>query len=98
MKSAALLAAASNLRIAVACWGGAIAQNAAIHFAASLPVWPHTDRAPYPLMVEFDCSENPLREAIVRDPVEPANGKIAVPAGPGLGIELIPEIVARYAI
>jgi D-galactarolactone cycloisomerase len=98
MKTAVQFAAHSNLRVAVACWGGAISQNAAVHFAASLPVWPHTDRAPYPLMVEFDVSENPLREAIVANPIEPANGKIAVPSAPGLGIELIPEVVARYTI
>jgi D-galactarolactone cycloisomerase len=98
MKTAAQFAAHNNLRVAVACWGGAISQNAAVHFAASLPVWPHTDRAPYPLMVEFDISENPLRDAIIANPVEPANGKIAVPSAPGLGIELIPEVVARYTI
>jgi D-galactarolactone cycloisomerase len=98
MKTAVQFAAYSNLRVAVACWGGAISQNAAVHFAASLPVWPHTDRAPYPLMVEFDVSENPLRDAIVANPIEPANGKIAVPSAPGLGIDLIPEVVARYTI
>ena len=98
MKSAALYAATNNLRVAVSCWGGAIALNAAVHFAASLPLWPHTDNAPYPLMVEFDCGENPLRDAVVRSPLEPANGRIAVPTQPGLGIEFIADVVARYKV
>lgn len=97
-KGAALYAASNNVRVAVSCWGGAVALAAAVHFAASLPAWPHTDNAPYPLMVEFDCAENPLRDAVVRDPLEPANGKIAIPTLPGLGVELIPEVVARYKV
>jgi D-galactarolactone cycloisomerase len=98
MKSVALLAAANNVRIAVSCWGGAVALNAAIHFAASLPSWPHTDNAPYPLMVEFDVGDNPLRDQVVSNPIMPANGKIAVPKSPGLGIELKPDVIARYKI
>jgi D-galactarolactone cycloisomerase len=98
MKGAALFALTNNLRIAVPCWGGAVALNAAVHFAASLPPWPHTENAPYPLMVEYDCAENPLRDQIVNDPIRPAKGLIAVPTRPGLGIDLNPEIVARYKV
>jgi D-galactarolactone cycloisomerase len=98
MKSVALYAMHNNLRLAVACWGGAVALNTALHFAASLPAWPHTANAPYPLMVEYDCGENPLRDRIVAEPIRPAAGKIAVPKGFGLGLELNSEAVAQYKI
>ena len=35
-----------------------IALAASVHFAASLPAWPHTDNPPFPLMVEYDVGEN----------------------------------------
>lgn len=98
MKGVAVMASSHNLRIAVSCWGGAVALHAAIHYAASLPPWPHTDNAPYPLMVELDCADNPLRDRIVSDPIRPVNGRIAIPTRPGLGIDLIDEAVARYRI
>jgi D-galactarolactone cycloisomerase len=98
MKGVALFASSNNLRVAVSCWGGAIALNAAVHFAASLPPWPHTDNAAYPLMVEFDCGNNPLRDEIVDDPIQPAKGRIAVPLSCGLGIDLKPDVVARFKL
>ena len=72
MKAVALLAAMNNLRVSLPCWGSAIALNAAIHFAASLPTWPHTDNLPYPMLVEYDVGDNPLRDLLVHDPVKPA--------------------------
>ncbi len=98
MKGVAMLASSHNLRMAVSCWGGAVALHAAVHYAASLAPWPHTDKPPYPLMVEFDCADNPLRDRIVSDPIQPVNGRIAVPTGPGLGVDLIEEAVAQYRI
>jgi D-galactarolactone cycloisomerase len=88
----------NNLRISMPCWGSAIALNAAIHFAASLPMWPHTDNEPYPMLVEFDVGDNPLRDQLVYDPVKPNNGALPIPQGPGLGLRLNPEVVARYTI
>ena len=98
MKAVALLAQMNNLRISLPCWGSAIALNAAIHFAASLPDWPHTENPPYPMLVEYDVGDNPLRELLVHDPVAPANGELPVPLEPGLGLRLNPEIVAHYTV
>jgi D-galactarolactone cycloisomerase len=54
--------------------------------------------APPPAVFELDCTENPIRDAVVRAPfrVDPADGCIAVPTGPGLGIEVVPEAVEEY--
>ena len=98
LKAIATLAQACNLRISPPCWGSAIALAAAVHFAASLPAWPHTDNAPYPLMVEYDVGENPLRDLLVHDPIVPKDARLPVPTGPGLGLRLDPEIVARYRV
>ena len=98
MKAVALLAAANNLRVSLPCWGSAIALNAAIHFAASLPTWPHTENPPYPMLVEYDVGDNPLRDRLVDNPVKPSNGELPIPSGPGLGLQLNPKIVAQYTI
>lgn len=98
MKAVAQLAMMHNLRVSPPCWGSAIALNAALHFAASLPAWPHTDNPPHPMLVEYDVSDNPLRDLLVHDPVQPADGMLAVPAGPGLGLKLNPDIVKRYTV
>ncbi len=98
LKAIAILAQASNLRVSPPCWGSAIALAASVHFAASLPAWPHTDNPPYPLMVEYDVGENPLRDKLVHNPIRPENAQLPVPSGPGLGIRIDPEIVARYKV
>jgi D-galactarolactone cycloisomerase len=98
MKAVAQLAQMNNLRVSLPCWGSAVALNAALHFAASLPKWPHTENPPYPMLVEYDVGDNPLRDQLVKNPVQPGNAELPVPAGPGLGLELNPETVARYTV
>lgn len=98
MKAVALLAAVSNLRVSVPCWGSAIAQSAAVHFAAHMPLWPHTDHEPYRILVEYDVAENPLRDELVKTPISPKDGVLDVPHGPGLGIELRDDVLDRYRV
>ena len=95
-KAVALLAQMNNLRVSPPCWGSAIALAAAVHFAASLPVWPHTDHVPYPVLVEYDVNENPLRDRLATNPVRPDKGGLPVPTGPGLGIAIDREAVAAH--
>jgi D-galactarolactone cycloisomerase len=63
---------------------------------ASLPASPHTDNVPYPRMLEFDVGDNPLRDRLITRAFVPADGTVAVPTGPGLGIELDPAVVEQY--
>jgi D-galactarolactone cycloisomerase len=98
MKAVAQLAAINNLTVSMPCWGSAVALNAALHFAASLPAWPHTSNPPYPMLVEYDVGDNPLRDLLVQDAVKPRNGELPVPKGPGLGLTLNPDIVAKYKV
>jgi D-galactarolactone cycloisomerase len=94
-KTVAALAQLNNLRLSPPCWGSAVAIAAAVHFAASLPVWPHSDRVPYPMLVEYDVSENPLRDELAINPVRLGGGGLVVPSGPGLGIELDRAVIER---
>jgi L-alanine-DL-glutamate epimerase-like enolase superfamily enzyme len=40
--------------------------------------------------------ESPLRAALVRPEPAIEDGRMALPSGPGLGVELVDEAVARY--
>ena len=84
----AVLAQASNLRVAPHVWGGAVGLATACHFIAALPNTPHTDHPPVPLMLEYDMSDNELRTRLLKTPLSLEAGHVLLPQGPGLGIEL----------
>ena len=48
--------------------------------------------------MELDANPNPLREALVAQPLEVVDGHLDLPAGPGLGIELNRATVDRYQV
>ena len=47
-------------------------------------------------MLEFDRTEHPIRQAILMRPIEHVSGIVAVPDGPGLGIEIDRNALARF--
>ena len=94
----ATLAQAQNLRVAPHVWGGAVGLATACHFIAALPATPHTDHPPYPLMLEYDMSDNALRTQLLKTPLRLEAGHVLLPEGPGLGIELDPAAVERYRV
>jgi L-alanine-DL-glutamate epimerase-like enolase superfamily enzyme len=86
----AALAHAHNLMIAPHAFGGAVLLVASLHFAASIP---------NALVVEHDRNENPLREALLKEPIAvDRHGMVALPTRPGLGIELDRSIVDKYRV
>ncbi len=97
-KAIALLAQIQNLRVSPSIWGGGLAIAAGLHYAASLPVWPHTDHAPYPMMIEYDLGASPFRERMVPTPTPDADGLLPVPPGPGLGVVPDFDSVQEFAI
>ena len=63
---------------------------ASLHFNAVLP------RA---LFLEYNVCENPMLREVIANPVTlGADGFIAVPQGPGLGIEINESAVRRFAV
>lgn len=83
-----ILSTANNIRFIPHCWGSGISFAATAHFMSTLD-----DGLPWltainePLM-EFDQSENPLRDEILCEALVCRKGYLEVPRGPGLGIEI----------
>lgn len=95
-KAIATLVDAAHLRLVPGCWGSAVVIAAAIHFIASRPAVPHTDNIPYPTMLEYDIADNPLRDRLTKAPILPERLGVAVPTGPGLGIEIDQQALATF--
>jgi D-arabinonate dehydratase len=86
----AALAHACGKMVAPHAFSGAVLLAASLHFLASIPNG---------LVLEFDQNENPLRDALLKEPLTlGSDGLIAPPEHPGLGIELDPAVVDRYRI
>lgn len=75
-------------------WGSVVNFQASLHFAACLPERRGSLRWP---LFEYDPSENPLRTAFASHPLD-GQGCVAVPDGPGLGLDLTPERLAPFII
>lgn len=86
----------SGLRVSPHVWGGAIAQAAAAHFAAAIPPEPHPQLSEVP--VEWDVSDNPMRDELLIEPLSVENGHMKLPSGPGLGIEVDLNALKRLTL
>ena len=93
------LAWLNHLRMVPHNWGTAIRTAAILHWMSTVPPITQALAAP-PALFELDCTENPIRGAIVRSPIhiDPEDGCIAVPTGPGLGIEVVREALEEYCV
>lgn len=97
MRRVADMAALRGIRVVPHVWGTAVQIAASLQFvAALLPDPPRRD--PVAPIFEFDRTHNPFRQAIVTSPVEHENGILAVPDGPGLGIEINRDALAKFAM
>lgn len=94
----AQLAMMEHLRLSPHVWGSGVGLAAAVHFVASLAVYPHANNIPRPTLVEYDLGTNPLRDSILKNPLKPADGAIAVSDAPGLGIEVDWDAVDRHVL
>jgi len=48
-------------------------------------------------MLEFDRSEHAIRQAVLAEPIEHRAGRVAIPTGPGLGIEIDRTTLDRFS-
>ncbi len=94
-KKIADMAAAFGVRYVPHVWGTAIGLAATLQLIAVLPASPLrlTPREP---LLEFDRSEHPFRHAVVTQPLEHEGGRVRIPTGPGLGIEIDREALKRF--
>lgn len=94
-KKIADMAAAFGVRYVPHVWGTAIGLAAALQLIAVLPASP-LRLAPREPLLEFDRSEHPFRQAVVTQPLEHEGGRVSIPTGPGLGIEIDREALRRF--
>jgi len=97
-KKIADMAEAFGVRYNPHVWGTGIAIAASLQLLAVLPS--HTPRSLAPLepILEFDRTEHPIRQAILTRPIEHTSGLVAVPEGPGLGVEIDRDALTRFAV
>lgn len=95
---AAAVAQVHHVRLCPHCWAGTIQRVATLHVLATLPDWRLAPLAPDAAPLECDVSEYPLRDELISPPLRPGpDGLVPVPTAPGLGIEVSPEALAKYA-
>jgi D-galactarolactone cycloisomerase len=97
-KKIAEMAEAFGIRYNPHVWGTGIAIAASLQLLAVLPPHTPTSLTPIEPMLEFDRTEHPIRQAVLMQPIEHAGGIVRVPDGPGLGIEVNREALARFAV
>jgi L-alanine-DL-glutamate epimerase-like enolase superfamily enzyme len=83
----ALLERTSAVEIVPHCFSTGILVAASLHFVATL------DRATWS---EYSVAHSPLVNGILTEPFQLVDGCLAVPSGPGLGIELDEDAIAHH--
>ena len=76
------------------CWGGAVVVAATLQVLAVIPEPTEIDGS-YGGLIEWDTFENPMRTDLLTTPLTVADGRVAIPAGPGLGVEVDEDVVRR---
>lgn len=93
----AQLGALTNVLCVPHAWGGAIVLAATLQLLAVLPhpaEVPDRD-GPY---LEYDIFQNAMRTDLATAPVRVDDGMVAIPDGPGLGIEIDESFVSRFDV
>ncbi|HVK90062.1 MAG TPA: mandelate racemase/muconate lactonizing enzyme family protein [Mycoplana sp.] len=89
------MAALHGVRVVPHVWGTAVHIAAALQFMAAMV--PNPVRVnPIEPILEFDRTENPFRQAVVKTPIEHVKGVVKIPDGPGLGIEIDRDAIAEF--
>ena len=82
------LAARHKVPVSFHTWGDGVALAASVHLSAALKDC---------IVMELDYTYNPLRKELLREPFKVQNGFLIPPERPGLGIELDPNALERFA-
>ncbi len=96
-KKIANLAATHGVECVPHAWGSAVGLAATIQFLAALPYQPPCLIPAEPLL-EFEQEQNPFRDHLALQPIVQRNGVVAVPTGPGLGIEIDRKVIDKHRV
>ena len=87
MRRIASLADANNIQTLPHVFGSVVALAASLQILSTIPGKP---------MVEFDRTPNPIRDELSVEPITNDGPVVHVPEGPGLGIEIDPEVLDEF--
>ncbi len=96
-KRIATLASTFGVEIVPHTWGTGIAFHAALHFIANLEPTPGRLYPP-DFYIEYDRTENAIREQLTRPSLLMENGYINIPQSPGLGIEVNEKALHEFRV
>ena len=97
-KKIADMAEAFGVRYNPHVWGTGIAIAASLQLLAVLPGHTPLSLKPLDPILEFDRTEHPIRQSLLVRPIEHSGGIVRVPDGPGLGIEVDRDALARFTV
>jgi D-galactarolactone cycloisomerase len=90
-----VLAQAWHMMLIPHVWGSGIGLAASLQFLATVPPAPLALKPVEP-MLEYDQSSHPFRQDLIFDAITMRDGKVQVPTGPGLGVEINRDVIERY--
>lgn len=96
-KKIADLAQTFGIDFAPHCWGSGIAVATSLQLLSNWDPSPGRLRSREPIL-ELDRTPNPFREELAVPRWILKDGRVQVPDGPGLGIEINEELVHRYSV
>ena len=91
------LASANGIDLIPHTWGTSIGIHVALHFIANIESVPGRMYQSN-FLIEYDQTENGLRQNLTYPSIEMKDGMIDVPNRPGLGIEVDEDVLKKYAI
>lgn len=97
-KKIADMASAFGVRCNPHVWGTGIGIAASLQLLAVLPTNTPTSLSPVHPILEFDRTEHPIRQSILKTPIEHRHGIVRIPDGPGLGIEIDRDAISRFKV
>ena len=96
-KKIAVLASVYGVEVVPHTWGTGIAIAAAAHFISNLDTIPGRLKTPN-FYIEYDRTENGLRDELTISDMVFENGEFKIPDTPGLGFEVNEEALHKYAL
>lgn len=96
-KKVEAMASANYVGVSPHMWGSSILLAATLHWQATIPD-AKMSLNQLPTLFECDMTENGCRTELAVEPILPEDGYLAVPQGPGLGIEINRKVLEKYSV
>ena len=78
-------------------WASGIGLAASLQFIATIPPSPLALK-PIEPMLEYDQSAHPFRQDLIFSAINLRDGRVDIPAAPGIGVEINREVIEKYLV